>query len=227
MKKHLLIPVIALLPWTAQAAVSVYLEPRVSHVLYSGDPRLENDHGVVIESDLPNAVGTLVAGVEITPHVGIELRYSMLDDLRVRRIYPSWSWGIGLPGDPIIASPDVLSIVPWWYPEYEHHQKSTLFSLGVPIKIARLDKLSVSFTPLLTQEESEVTISQMPWPYDVIIAGQKIVIRREKETSLHAGAELSVNIQVHEHLSVNASYTYSSLETFDASFASIGLRVKF
>lgn len=228
MKKHLLIPVVALLPWSAQAAVSVYVEPRVSHVTYSEDPALEDDRGITINSDLPSSVATLVAGIEITPRFGIELRYSVLDDLRVQRVYPGWPYGIGLPGDPFfLTSPDALTIAPWWYPEYEHHQKSTLTSLGIPIKVASLDKLSLSFTPLLTQERSEITISRLPWPYEIILAGQNMVVRREKETTLHAGAELGLSYQLHDHLSVTASYTYSPLETFDASFTSLGLRIKF
>lgn len=215
---------------TATSA-AVYVEPRVSWLDISGTPNI-GDRGWTAQADEPDVVPTLVVGYELSPRVCLELRYTSVGTIDHRKFAPSSAI---FPGDEVY--------LPYVRP-YEFHQRTQLYTIAVPIRMAEHKRVTVTLTPLIVAEDSEIEVadyvyldlpvtiqasdaSVSTWPYPFAPGNNRRVLRREDGIKLRAGAEIAVRYAVTPTLAVTAHCSWLNLRSADLFTYGPGLEFRF
>ena len=200
------------------AQAEIYVEPRVSYLAVGGSPDI-GDIGHETGTDRSSPAVSLAVGYVFTPRLSLELRYSHLGDLTVFKESPTWQI---FPPDGEVTLPAVRL--------YDLVQRTELFSVAARFRVWSGDKLSVSLTPMLQIESSEVKLLEAgispPLPYVTLVPAGTVITRRT-DTEVQPGAEISIDYQFSERIGGGLHYTYSPLSTYDAHLIGAGLIFKF
>jgi hypothetical protein len=214
--KLILLSLALLLPCSAGAAI--YVEPRMSFLDIKGTPSI-GDIGQVTRSDTPEVAPGIGVGYELASRVKLELRFTYLGTIELRKFSPIYSI---FPPGPADA---VLTVIR----PYEYKETSRLFSLAVPVTVVKTGRVSLALTPLLHAHDSNIELVDL---FTVLENGLSVVpgrhvIRRENDAVIRPGGELAFDFAFDRHLTFSLHYSYSELKTFNAHLVGGGLRWRF
>lgn len=216
MKTNLLLLVSFVLTVTnGVARPSFYVEPRVSYLHVPGTPNV-GDLGIARSTDIDRAAPSLVLGCELAPRVAVELRYTALGDVAVRKTFPFFTIfpPIPLPFDSSIAIAR----------SYRYEQETSVAALALPLQLVSTSKLRAHLTPLLQRADAKIDLFETSPNVLVVPPG---IIHHRRETPVRAGGEISAAYTLGARAGVSIHYTYLPLPGFDAHLFGAGLNWRF
>lgn len=210
--------VIALAVTGSSTQAAVYVDARVSHLEISGTPSI-GDIGRTLDEDLPATAFSLALGTTLTSRISAEIRFTDLGDVDVLKVSPYWT-----------IMPPIGNVVLPAERYYRYQQSTRLYSLAVPVKVWEQKRFSVVLAPLVTVEQSRITIDDLF--VNAQTAGLTLPYPNARyldsdHTKVRLGSELSLAYQPTEKLKVSFTYTYSSLQAFDAHLIGAGIGWQF
>ena len=196
------------------AQAGVYIDARVSHLAISGTPEI-GDIGRTIDEDFPTIAYSLAVGTKLSSRLNAEVRFTDLGDIDVLKVSPYWTI---MP--PI---PEVILPVERYY---RYQQSTRLYSLALPINVWESKQLSLVLTPLLNVEQSRVTLDDLfinaqtagltvPYPQPRFLDTDRTKVRLGTEATLAYHPTGSMQLSV--------TYSYLSLQAYDAHLLGAGL----
>ena len=197
---------------TAQAGV--YVDARVSHLAISGTPEI-GDIGRTLDEDFPTVAYSLAVGTTITSRLKAEVRFTDLGDIDVLKVSPYWTI---MP--PI---PEVILPVERYY---RYQQTTRLYSLALPISVWENKQFSFIVTPLVNVEQSRVVLEDMfinataagifaPYPDSRYLDTDR--------TKVRIGTEATLAYRTSNYMQLSLTYSYHSLQAYDAHLIGAGL----
>lgn len=196
------------------AQAGVYIDARVSHLAVSGTPEI-GDIGRTLDEDFSSVAYSLAVGTKLTSRLNAEVRFTDLGDLDVLKVSPIWTI---MP--PI---PEVILPVERYY---RYRQTTRLYSLALPVHVWEHKQLSLVLTPLLSVEQSRVTLDDLfinaqtaglllPYPQPRVLDTDR--------TKVRVGTEATLAYRPGNDLQLSLTYSYHSLEAYDAHLLGAGL----
>jgi len=214
--KLLLLAPFALIVSTCLARPSFYVEPRVSYLHVPGTPNI-GDLGSARSTDIDRAAPTFVFGYDLAPRLAVELRYTALGDVVVRKtapfflIFPPTSGPVPFDNSVAVRS-------------YRYEQETSITTLALPFRLIGTPKFSARLTPLIQRADAKIDLFETSPNVLVVPPG---IIHHRRETPVRAGAEISAAYALGTQAAVTGHYTYLPLPGFDAHLFGAGLNWRF
>lgn len=196
----------------------VYLEPRADVLHVPGTPNI-GDIGRKVSQDFDAFALGGVLGYELADHLHLELRYTRIGRFRVTKQSSNLNIFPPLPGQFVL--PAIL--------DYDYEQRSNLFSLAVPVSLLPSRRITLSITPMVVVEDSDVTLTEffLGSSNGEPLTRREIRLVQRSARVAHPAGEIMAGWRLTDRLLATVHYTYLPLDHFDAHLFGISVAVRF